>query len=135
MNRKFDWLREAEAELRTAQDLHRLGHYAWACFTALQSAEKALQAVLLHVRDRPTTHDMVDLLKPIVGRIKVPGNVVQAAIVLNRYYVATRCPDSFSSGAPAEKYSETDAKEATDLAKLVYDFCSATLGPAGPSAP
>lgn len=135
MNRKFDWLREAEAELKTAEDLHRLGHYSWACFTARQSAEKALKAILLHSSSRPTTHDMVDLLKSIVTKLKVPGDVVQAANVLNRYYIATRYPDSFSSGAPAEKYSDRDAKEATELAKLVYDFCSATLGPAGPPAP
>ncbi len=135
MNRKSDWLRVAEAELKTAQDLHRIGHYSWACFTAQESAEKAFKAVLLHTSSRPTTHDMVDLLKTIVTKVKVPGDVVQAANVLNRYYVATRYPDSFSSGAPAEKYSERDAKEATEPAKLIYEFCSATLGAAGPSAP
>lgn len=135
MNRKLDWLRESEAELKTAQDLHRIGHYSWACFTAQQAAEKALKALLLHFSSRPTTHDMVDLLKSIVTKVSVPGNVVQAANVLNRYYVATRYPDSFSSGAPTEKYTETDAKEATELARLVYEFCRTAAGAAGTSAP
>ena len=47
MNRKFDWLKEAEGELKAARDLLATGNHSWACFTAQQVGEKALKAVLL----------------------------------------------------------------------------------------
>ena len=53
-----------------ASSARAAGHHEWACFAAQQAAEKALKAVLLHLGARPTTHDMVDLLKPIVAKIK-----------------------------------------------------------------
>lgn len=135
MNRKHDWLRESDAELRAAETLLGAGHFSWACFTAHQSAEKAFKAVVLHLGKRTPTHDIVDLLKTITPNLVVPPDVVKAGSTLNRYYVATRYPDSFASGAPSEKYFEHDAKEAVQFAQLIHDFARATLGASGPSAP
>lgn len=135
MNRRHDWLRQSAAELHAAETLLKAGDHAWACFTAQQSAEKAFKALLINVGKTMSTHDIVDMLKALMPKLNVPADVVKAGNTLNRYYVATRYPDSFSSGAPAEKYFEPDAKEAVELARLVHEYASATLGPAGPASP
>jgi HEPN domain-containing protein len=135
MNRKHDWLRESEAELRAAETLFGAGHYSWTCFTAHQSAEKSFKAVLLHLGKRTATHDIVDLLKALSPNLAIPADVVKAGNTLNRYYVATRYPDSFATGAPSDKYFEPDAKEAVELARLIHDFAAATLGAPGASSP
>ena len=41
---------------------------------------------------------------------------------LNLYYISTRYPDAFTSGYPAEKFSETQAKEAIKMANEVLKF-------------
>ena len=46
-NRYLDWLRQAEAD--HAHAIHSLGDgdYEWCCFSAQQSAEKAVEALFL----------------------------------------------------------------------------------------
>ena len=135
MNRKLGWLKEAQGELKAARDLLATKNYSWACFTAQQVGEKALKAVLLNLGKYSPTHNMVDLLKEIAALSRVPPDVIKAGNTLNRYYIPTRVPDSFSSGAPVDQYSEPDATEAIDLAGILYDFARSALGPPGtPSA-
>ncbi len=100
MNRKLDWLREAEAELSAAEDLAKGGHASWGCFTAPQSGEKAFKALILHQGRRAATHDLVDLMKHLSAGLVLPADVVKAASTLNRYCIPTRYPDAFASGAP-----------------------------------
>jgi len=40
MNRRFDWPLQSAAELHAAETLLKAGDFAWACFTAQQSAER-----------------------------------------------------------------------------------------------
>lgn len=135
MNRTHDWLRQAEADLKAARDLLATANFAWACFTAQQSAEKALNALLLQCGKEVPSHSMVDLLKALVPHQAVPPEVTKAANTLNRYYIATRYPGAFASGAPADQYFRPDAEEAVDLAAAIYDFAQRTVGSAGPPAP
>lgn len=135
MNRKLDWLKEAEGELKAARDLLSTGNYSWACFTAQQVGEKALKAILLGLGKYSPSHNMVDLLKEIMLLMNVSADVVKASNTLNRYYIPTRYPDSFSSGAPVDQYSQSDAKEAIDLATAVHSFARSTVGPPGTPAP
>ena len=46
MDRSSDWLRQAELDLRAAEDLAATGHHEWAAFAAQQSAEKAVKALV-----------------------------------------------------------------------------------------
>ena len=46
-SRHFDWLRQAEADLRLARHARDGAAHDWACFAAQQAAEKALKAVLM----------------------------------------------------------------------------------------
>lgn len=45
MRRYKDWLRQAKADLKAAEDSLRARHYEWACFQAQQSAEKSAKAI------------------------------------------------------------------------------------------
>lgn len=135
MNRKWDWLRQAELDLKAAGDLLASRNFAWACFTSQQCAEKAFKATLFHLGKPVLTHNIVDMLKALTPHLSVPLDVVKAGNTLNRYYIPTRYPGAFSSGAPGDQYFEPEAKEATELARVVHDFARSTLGPAGPSTP
>ena len=46
VSRHFDWLRQADADLRLARHARDGAAHDWACFAAQQAAEKALKAVL-----------------------------------------------------------------------------------------
>lgn len=127
-NRKQDWLEEAAAEIAAARDLLPGGHHSWVCFTAQQAAEKALKAIVLHLGRRDPTHDLVDLLKTIGSHVQVPPDVVKAASTLNRYYSTTRYPDAFASGAPCQKFLESEATEALQFAEIIHAFAQRTAG-------
>lgn len=45
MRRYKDWLRQAKADLKAAEDSLKAEHYEWACFQAQQSAEKSAKAI------------------------------------------------------------------------------------------
>lgn len=49
MNRAPDWLRQAEHDLELAGIAARAGRHEWACFAAQQAAEKAVEALHLHL--------------------------------------------------------------------------------------
>ena len=46
MERSKDWIDESEGDLEHAKNDLNTGYYNWSCFSAQQSAEKALKAVL-----------------------------------------------------------------------------------------
>ncbi|NHJ15131.1 MAG: HEPN domain-containing protein [Candidatus Thorarchaeota archaeon] len=93
MDRALDWLKQAEYDLRTAEELHRLEIHAWSCFVSQQAAEKALKAVLERVGQPTWGHDLIELMKIMSVALKVPKEVNAACYRLNLYYVATRYPD------------------------------------------
>ncbi len=121
------WMKSAELTLKSAQHDLEVGDYNWACFKAHQAAEKALKA-LLHGVGRPTIgHALPKLLEKITQlNIQVPDNVREAVIRLNKFYIATRYPDAWSEGVPEEYYSEKEAIEALNYAKLVIDWVKST---------
>lgn len=135
MNRKRDWQRQAELDLKAAESLLAAKNFEWACFTSQQSAEKALKAILIDHGVSVATHNLVEMLKSLAGRMTLPTDVIQAGNTLNRYYIPTRYPGAFASGAPGDQYFEPEAREAVDLARVVIGFAVQTLGPSGPSTP
>lgn len=123
MQRAQDWFEEAVEELRAARDLRATAHYAWACFTCQQAAEKALKALLERLtRALPLGHNLNDLISDIEAHQTVPATVRDAGRRLNRLYIPTRYPDAFPSGVPAYQYAESDADQALADAEEVIDF-------------
>ena len=129
MRRYVDWLREAEDDLAAAEDLLRLGRYSKACFFAQQAAEKALKALLMKRAGLfARTHSVVELLRLAREHgIPVPEGLGRAAERLDRFYVPTRYPSVWPSGAPFEHYDEGDAREAIGHAREVLAFARAEI--------
>jgi len=54
--------------------------------------------------------------------IELPGDVYEACIRLNKFYIATRYPSAWSEGIPEEYYSRSEAEEAVHYAELVLKW-------------
>ena len=122
MDRSQDWMKQAEFDFDTAKTLQVNNNFPWACFITHQAAEKALKA-LLEKNNKPCWgHDLTDLLRSIQETIAVPQEVINACARLNLYYIPTRYPDAYSSGAPADKFTNQQAIDAIKDAKEVLDY-------------
>ena len=98
--RQYDWLRQAEADLRHAH--HARGHadHEWACFASQQAAEKSLKAVLVSRGEDAWGHTVTALLGLLVSEAEAgeeliwfgsrvngtpaPGSDVDACVVISR---------------------------------------------------
>ena len=99
-NRYADWFRQAEADLRHARNALEDGDYEWSCFAAHQSAEKALKAVFLKQGMDAWGHTVTVLIGNLPKSIESPsGALVDFARILDKYYIPTRYPIGFDSGA------------------------------------
>ncbi|MHA1266142.1 MAG: HEPN domain-containing protein [Candidatus Helarchaeota archaeon] len=127
MKRSKDWLNQAKADLEAANNSLKAGDYAWTCFLAQQTAEKSFKALGEEFGLMMWGHDLVDLLKPLKKIISIPDSIEIHCKTLNLYYISTRYPDAFTSGYPAEKFSENQAKDAITIAKEVLKFATDKL--------
>ena len=129
MVRSIDWLRQSEAEFKAATDLLNTNNFAWCCFTAQQSAEKSIEAILNHIQCGALGHNLNTLIQEIEQHLQVDKAVVDACIRLNRLYIPTRYPDAFASGVPAEQYFDQDANQAVQDAEEVLRFARTIIQP------
>jgi HEPN domain-containing protein len=129
VDRSSDWLGQGQGELEAARTLLAGGHWAWCCFTSHQAAEKGLKAALEHFRAPRAGHNLNDLRRAVDPYLPVPPAIQDACARLNRYYIPTRYPDAFPSGAPIDQFFEPDARQALADAEEVVRFVGAALGP------
>lgn len=128
MRRVIDWMEQAKGEFKAARDLYTTGNYAICCFMCQQATEKALKAILEHCGSPSHGHNLLALANEISRYVKVPRRVVTACRKLNRYYIPTRYPNAFPSGAPIYMYDSSDAEEALRLAEEVINFARKVTG-------
>jgi len=128
VDRSADWLEQAEGELAAARDLFTAGHWAWCCFTSQQAAEKALKAALEHFRTGRGGHNLNELCQSVEAHTTVPKRIQDACARLNRFYIPTRYPDAFPSGAPIQQFFDSDAQEALSDAEEVVRFVVSLIG-------
>ena len=128
MRRTADWIEQAKGEFKAAKDLYSTNNYAWCCFTCYQASEKALKAILEHFRTPTIGHNLIVLVSEIAKFVDVPKAVRDACRILNRYYIPTRYPNAFPSGAPVHMFNEDDAREALKLAEVVLNFAKEVTG-------
>jgi len=111
-----EWLNRARGSLAIAKGgLQIPGVYLEdLCFDAQQAAEKAIKAVLIHIRvPFPYVHDLADLLTLVDSNGEpVPDDVRQAAR-LSGYAVESRYP------GVSEPVDEKEYREAIALAGVV----------------
>lgn len=125
--RYIDWFRQAEADYKAAKDLFNTGNYSWCCFACQQCAEKALKALLDYFRQSTRGHNLVEMIKLLKQFIEIPHEVERSCYILNRYYLSTRYPNMFVSGAPVDMFSKDDAEEALKYAETILKFVKNVL--------
>jgi HEPN domain-containing protein len=116
MRRYADWFRQAQRKLDSARWDIQGKFYEDACFSAQQAAELAL----LESRGRIELGHSLYHLSQTVG--DVPPDVLNAARVLDRYYIPTRYSNGFPAGAPMDFYDLPTAEEAVELAQSILEF-------------
>ncbi|HIE31631.1 MAG TPA: HEPN domain-containing protein [Methanosarcinales archaeon] len=122
MDRSRDWLRQAERDLEETKLSFREGFYEWACFLAQQSAEKAVKAISEFEKMQSWGHVISRILKDLSPVIEVSSDIMDKARILDRYYIPTRYPNGFESGAPMDYYTKKDAQEAIEYAEELIKF-------------
>ena len=96
MNRETDvraWLEYAEADRRSAYNAMGADDYRDVAFHCQQAVEKALKAVIVYRTGQrpPYVHNLRQLLDQLLD-LAPPPVVVEAVLVLNPHYRATRYP-------------------------------------------
>ena len=123
MNRSKDWLAQAERDLKEAEWNLKGKFYEWSCFCAQQSAEKAVKALCEELAIERWGHAINKILERIENVITVPSSIMEKAKRLDRFYIPTRYPNGFESGAPMDYYLKKDAEESLGYAQQIIDFC------------
>ena len=124
MERSADWLKQAKRDLEKAELDCKNEYYEWCCFTAQQSAEKAVKAVYQKLNMSIKGHSIVKMLEELrAASVQEPEELLHAARILDRYYTVSRYPNGFPEGSPAEFFDEKIAREALDAAHKIVRWC------------
>lgn len=115
------WSASADQARDAARGLAGLGHHGLACFQAEQAAQLSVKALLRGVGAPSLGHDLVALGERLA--LAVAGDVgpdLRAALTrLSRHYIATRYPDAWTAGTPAQHYNAADSRDALADAGVV----------------
>ncbi len=124
MRRHADWFRQAQRKLDSARWDIKGEFYEDACFSAQQAAELAAKALLESQGRIELGHSVYQLLHAAGD---VPPDLLDAARVLDRYYIPTRYPNGFPAGAPMDFYDLATAEDAVKRADTILGFVGAQL--------
>jgi HEPN domain-containing protein len=111
---------QAERDLRHAERSRDADEHDWACFAAHQAAEKAVKALHLSKGQEAWGHAVARLLEELP--VAVSNGLIDAAKVLDAFYVPSRYPNSHSEGAPFEHYGPLQSEEAITYADQILGF-------------
>lgn len=123
-SRAQDWLDQARRDLDHARHDVESDYHEWACFSAHQSAEKALKALYQHLGGEAWGHSTKRLMEELSTHLDVTPDLVDAARILDRFYIPTRYPNGFDDGKPADYYIQKDSQQAIDCAETIVRFCA-----------
>jgi len=127
MERSADWMDQAQGDLEHARsDLER-EFYDWACFSAQQSAEKAVKAVFQKMGAEAWGHSVADLLEELSSRYPVPEALIDVALELDKAYIPTRYPNAHPSGSPRRRYTLSEAERMVAHAEQIVQFSEGLL--------
>ena len=127
MNRSADWLKQAKRDIQKANLDIEYSYYEWACFTAQQSAEKAVKALYQSLNMSVRGHSIVKMLYGLKDIANVQEDIIHASRILDRYYIEARYPNGFPAGSPLDYFDEKIAKEAYDAADKIFRFCEDSI--------
>lgn len=123
MQRTEDWLRQAKKDLGHARKSLDMEDYEWSCFSAQQSAEKAVKALYESLRGHAHGHSVSTLLERLPKAVRPDTSLIGEAKLLDRHYIPTRYANSHPQGAPMDYYTKRDALEAVGIAERIQKYC------------
>lgn len=124
MNRYLDWWEQALRDREKAEFDLRHAYFEWACFTAQQSAEKAIKALCMYSGIDPWGHSLLSILKALKRTgFEIPSQIENSARRLDFYYIPTRYPNGLPAGKPAEYYTQDEAMEALSACDSILEWC------------
>jgi HEPN domain-containing protein len=127
MERSQDWLDEAEGDLEHAKSDMERGFYNWACFSAQQSAEKAVKAVFQKLNAEAWGHSAAGLFEELSKQYEVTESIMNGALELDKAYIASRYPNAHPYGSPKNRYIKEEARRLIGYAEEIFKFCSDLL--------
>jgi HEPN domain-containing protein len=119
-DRSKDWLAQAERDLEQAKSSQKESRHEWACFAAQQSAEKAVKALHLFLKQEAWGHVVARLLKELP--ITVSKDLLDKAKVLDGLYIPTRYANGHPEGAPFEHFGKIQSRDAINYAGEILEF-------------
>jgi HEPN domain-containing protein len=119
-DRSQDWFDQAQRDLEQAKASQKEGRHEWACFAAQQSAEKAVKALHLFLKQEAWGHVVARLLNELP--ITVSADLLDKAKVLDGFYIPTRYANGHPEGAPFEHYGRIQSKDAINYAGEILKF-------------
>ena len=72
-------------------------------------------------------HSLTEMLVILSESIAIEEEVKEIGKLLDIYYIPTRYPNGFSSGKPADYFTEKQAQEAINAADNIAKFCESLL--------
>lgn len=119
-DRSKDWFVQAQRDLEQAESSQAEGRHEWACFAAQQSAEKAVRALHLFLKQEAWGHVVARLLKELP--LTIPEDLIDKAKVLDSLYIPTRYANGHPEGAPFEHYGKIQSRDAIEYAREIFEF-------------
>ncbi len=119
-----DWLRQAEEDAGRARRAFELGDWSLAAFMAQQAAEKALKALFLKRGEVAWGHSCLKLAEAL----DAPGEVLEAAKLLDRHYILSCYPNGFPEGIPSDYYTREEAERALGAVGEVLRWVKEVMG-------
>jgi HEPN domain-containing protein len=121
-DRSHDWFAQSEHDLAHASATADESQHGWACFAAHQAAEKAVKALHLHHRQEAWGNMVARLLLELPPATRAPESLIDAARVLDTFYIPTRYPDGHSEGPSFVHYGRLQGEEALRHARDIIGF-------------
>ncbi len=130
------WRRQAERDVEAADHAASGGFHALACFLSQQAAEKAVAGYLFaRGADHVWGHALADLCEDAM-QLDTSFDVIKSvAMLLDKYYHATRYPTGLPGGVPHDAYDELDSQRAREIARDVLQFVETRLSSLDSSGP
>ncbi len=128
-DRSRDWLAQAERDWEHAKKDVADGYFEHACFESQQAAEKAVKAVFQKSHMEAWGRRVSKLLLELRNSAIPPAEeLIDDARLIDQYYIPTRYPNGFESGAPMDYYTKEQAGDAVERAERIIEWCQDILG-------
>jgi HEPN domain-containing protein len=127
MDRSADWLKQAQRDMELAETAKAQGYHEWCAFAAQQCGEKAVKALVQSLHGSVRGHAIGEILALLPAAVAVPDAVADAAGELDRLYFTSRDPNGFTSGSPANHFSDRSSQRFLDYARTVLEFCRSQI--------